>query len=234
MKKLLPLGALMALACLGQAAQADDNNIVRLGVTNINPHSSATDATGPFLLQPDSGVSLSVKSQTTLFFSYARKLNDTLELELALGSPPTHDVTAKLNPNIVPGYIVSAFQGQTIAQIRQIAPTVFLNYKFGEPSSRLRPFVGVGINYTNFDKRTSTATGNALNGGPTNIQLSDSWGLAAQAGLDYRINDKWSVHGSVATAQVKTTLTATTSGAARVMDITFHPVVVTVSVGYAF
>ncbi|MBV8618498.1 MAG: hypothetical protein JOY84_06540, partial [Curvibacter sp.] len=101
MKKLLPLGALLMLAGLGQSAQADDNNVFRLGISNINPHSSATDATGPFLLQPDSGVSLSVKSQSTLHFSYARKLSDKLDLELALGVPPTHDVTAKLNPNIV-------------------------------------------------------------------------------------------------------------------------------------
>jgi len=111
---------------------------------------------------------------------------------------------------------------------------VFLNYNFGDSSSALRPFVGVGVNYTKFDKRSSTSIGNSLNGGPTDIQLSDSWGLAAQVGLDYRINDKWSIHGSVATARVKTTLTATTAGAARVMDITFHPVVLTVAAGYRF
>ena len=151
-----------------------------------------------------------------------------------MGVPPTHDVAAKLNPAIVPGYIVSAYQGQTIAKIRQFAPTVFLNYSFGDSSSALRPFVGVGVNYTKFDKRSSTNIGNSLNGGPTDIQLSDSWGLAAQVGLEYRINDKWSLHGSLATARVKTTLTATTAGAARVMDITFHPVVLTMTAGYRF
>lgn len=230
-----PLLALACAALAAPAAQAQDgNNTFRIGYTEVQPHSSATDATGPFLLHPQSGVSLSVKNKSTLFFSYARKLDDRLEVELAMGLPPTHDVTAQLNPAIVPGYIVSGFQGQTIAKIRQFAPTVFLNYSFGDSSSALRPFVGVGVNYTKFDERTSTATGNALNGGPTDIQLKDSWGLAAQFGLDYRVNDKWSIHGAVSTARVKTTLTATTAGAGRTMDITFHPVVLTVAAGYRF
>ena len=178
---------LIALACApllwGSQATWTQDYTVRLGYSQVQPNSSATDATGPFLLQPQSGVSLTVKDQSTLFFSAARKLNDQLELELAMGIPPTHDVAAKLNPAIVPGYIVSAYQGQTIAKIRQFAPTVFLNYSFGDSSSALRPFVGVGVNYTKFDKRSSTSIGNSLNGGPTDIQLSDSWGLAAQVGL---------------------------------------------------
>ncbi|MDD0816172.1 outer membrane beta-barrel protein [Curvibacter sp. HBC28] len=225
----------LALAGLHTQAQAQSQDYtVRVGYSNIAPHSSASDATGPFLFKPNSGISLEVKNESTLFFSVARKIDDRFEVELALGLPPTHDVTAKLNPSIVPGYVVSAYQGQTIARIRQLAPTVFLNYSFGDSSSALRPFVGLGLNYTRFDERRSTPTGNSLNGGPTDIQLSDSWGLAAQVGLDYRINDKWSIHGSVATARVKTKLTATTAGAARVMDINFHPVVLTVAAGYRF
>jgi outer membrane protein len=234
MKKLLPISALLVLAAASQAALADEKNVVRIGYSNVAPHSSASDATGPFLLQPASGVSLTVQNQSTLFFSYARKIDDRFEVELAGGLPPTHDISAKLNPNIVPGYIVSAFQGQTIAKIRQFAPTVFVNYSFGEASSAFRPFVGLGVNYTKFDKRTSTSTGNALNGGPTDISLTDSWGLAAQVGADYKISEKWSIHGAISTARVKTTLTATTAGAARVMDINFHPVVVTISAAYRF
>jgi outer membrane protein len=227
------IAAALALAGLSTAASAQQNTL-RFGFTHVQPNSSATDATGPFLLGPPSGVSLTVQNQDTAFFSYARSINDNMEVELALGYPPTHDVTAKLNPAIVPGYIVSAFQGQVIAKVRQIAPTVFFNYKFGETQSTWRPFVGVGINYTRFDKRESTATGNALNGGPTDISLSDSWGLALQAGVSYRLSDKWSLNASVATAQVKTHLTATTAGAVRSIDIRFRPTVLTLSAGYSF
>ena len=66
---------------------------------------------------------------------------------------------------------------------KEVVGDLRLNYKFGDASSTWRPFVGVGVNYTKFDKRESTALGNQLNGGPTDIRLTDSWGLAAQAGL---------------------------------------------------
>ncbi|MEO6321371.1 MAG: OmpW family outer membrane protein, partial [Polaromonas sp.] len=48
-----------------------------------------------------------------------------------------------------------------------MSPSLFANYKFLEKTSPLRPFVGIGINYTQFDKTSSTAAGNAINGGPT-------------------------------------------------------------------
>ena len=91
--------------------------------------------------------------------------------------------------------------------------------------------MGAGINYTKFDKRESTAAGNQLNGGPTDIRLSDSWGLAAQAGVSYRLNDQWALNAAVATARVKTHRTATTAGQARKIDIRCRPTVLTVSAG---
>jgi len=92
----------------------------------------------------------------------------------------------------------------------------------------------LGLNYTKFDKRKSTAANNALNGGPADIRLSDSWGLAGQVGLSYRIDERWSVTGALATARVKSRLTTTTAGVQRNIDIRFHPVVFTVHLGYTF
>ena len=148
------------------------------------------------------------------------------------GLPPHPCFDRQLSPAL-PAHVL-AYQGQVLARVRQIAPTVFLNYKFGEPTSRWRPSVGLGINYTNFDKRTSTAAGNALNGGPTHISMSDSWGLAAQVGLSYRIDERWSIQGALMTARVKSRLTATTAGVPRTMDIRFRPAVFTLTAGYAF
>ena len=227
----------LALACLCGTASAQTSadwlkgTTIRGGITHIAPNSSATDAVGPFLPAPPAGVSLEVQNQSTLFFSVARDLSPNVEVELAMGYPPTHDVKAKLHglpPN------VQKLDGEVIAKIRQMAPTLFINYKFGEPGSTWRPFVGAGINYTKFDDRESTSAGNALNGGPTDIRLSDSWGLAAQAGVSYRLNDQWSLNAAVATARVKTHLTATTAGQARKIDIRFRPTVITLSAGYSF
>ena len=238
MKSLNTLTAsMLALACLGSGAASAQTEwlagtTVRMGYTHVAPNSSATEATGPLLPGPPSGVSLKVDNQSTLFFSLARDIDPNVEVELALGLPPTHDIRAQLSPAL-PAHIQN-LNGAVIAKVRQIAPTLFVNYKFGEASSAFRPFVGVGVNYTNFDKRESTALGNQLNGGPTDIRLTDSWGLAAQAGLSYRLSDKWSLNAAVATARVKTHLTATTAGQARKIDIRFRPTVFTLSAGYVF
>ena len=229
----------LALACLCSTTASAQTSAdwlkgttIRGGIAHVAPNSTATDAVGPFLPAPPAGVSLEVQNQSTLFFSVARDLTPHVEVELAMGFPPTHDVTAKLAPSL-PSH-VQVLNGQVIAKVRQVAPTLFFNYKFGDPGSTWRPFVGAGINYTKFDKRESTAAGNQLNGGPTDIRLSDSWGLAAQAGVSYRLNDQWALNAAVATARVKTHLTATTAGQARKIDIRFRPTVLTVSAGYVF
>ena len=54
------------------------------------------------------------------------------------------------------------------------------------PTSRVQPYVGVGINYTNF---FSVKTEGPLEG--TNLSLGDSWGLSAQVGVDVMISDSW-------------------------------------------
>ena len=229
----------LALACLCSTTASAQTSAdwlkgttIRGGIAHVAPNSTATDAVGPFLPAPPAGVSLEVQNQSTLFFSVARDLTPHVEVELAMGFPPTHDVTAKLAPSL-PSH-VQVLNGQVIAKVRQVAPTLFFNYKFGDPGSTWRPFVGAGINYTKFDKRESTAAGNQLNGGPTDIRLSDSWGLAAQAGVSYRLNDQWALNAAVATARVKTHLTATTAGQARKIDIRFRPTVFIVSAAYSF
>lgn len=221
-------GAALLALCGTAAAQIT----VRGGLAYVAPNSSATDARGPMLPGPPSGISIEVKDKATAFLSLAYELNPNMELELALGYPPTHDVNAKIASNLPPHIV--AFDGQKVAKVRQVAPTLFLNYKFGDANSQWRPFVGLGLNYTNFDKRTSTAANNALNGGPTDIRLTDSWGLAGQVGLSYRIDERWSVTGALVTARVKSRLTTTTGGVQRNIDIRFHPAVFTLHLGYTF
>lgn len=231
MKKMHSLVCAAALLAPCGAAMAQQY-FVRVGAVHISPNSIATDAVGPMVPPPPSGIGMQVQSASTLLFSVARSINDNLEVEFVAGYPPTHASTADLSPHL-PAHVL-AYQGLTLAKVRQIAPTVFLNYKFGAPTSRWRPSVGLGVNYTNFDKRTSTAAGNALNGGPTHIHMSDSWGLAAQIGLSYRVDERWTINAGLTTARVKTRMTATTAGVARTMDIRFRPAVFSLTAGYAF
>jgi outer membrane protein len=78
-----------------------------------------------------------------------------------------------------------------IGETKQLPPTVTLQYHF-DAGSRLHPYVGAGINYTNF---FSTKAKNTLDG--ASLDLSSSWGLAGELGLDYELGNDWMVGGQV-------------------------------------
>lgn len=223
----LMAGALLGTACGVASAQ---QNTIRFGFASVQPNSSASDVTGPFT---PAGLSLKVQDATTPMFSYVREINDQWDIEFALGVPPKHDIAIVVRNAALPAG-VQALNGQAGAQVTQVAPTLFATYKFLDKNSTLRPFVGVGINYTRFRPADSTAAGNTLNGGPTSLNLEDSIGLAMHAGATYRLGGPWSVTAAVTTAQVKTKLTTNTLGIVRTADITFHPVVFTMALGYSF
>lgn len=229
---LLSVAAVLALGCTSNSALAQATT-VKFGWVNVQPNSTASSVTGP--LTPVDALSLKVQDQSTAFFSVSRELNEQWEAELALGVPPTHDVAVvvldatKLPPS------VAAQNGVIGAKVRQVAPTIFANYKFGQRTSSVRPFIGVGVNFTSFDKADSTAANDAINGGATVLKLKDSAGLALQLGVSAKLgNGPWSLNGSWSTAQVKTKLTTNTLGVVRTADITFHPSVFCISLGYTF
>ena len=219
-----------ALAGLSSGAAMAQQNTIKLGVASVHPNSSASDVRGPFT---PSGISLNVENVTTPVFGYERAFDDNWSVEFALGAPPTHDVTLKVNNTAIPGS-AQALNGQVGARVRQVAPTVLINYRFLDGSSAIRPFIGAGINYTRFDKTQSTTNGNVLNGGATSLSLEDSVGLALQVGASYRLTKEWSLNAALATAQVKTKLTTNTLGIVRTADIKFRPAVLSLTVGYSF
>lgn len=129
---------------------------------------------------------------------------------------------------------VNKYDGVAVARVKQTAPTMFLNYKFFEPSASFRPYVGVGLNYTKF-KVTSTAAGNDLYGdGPVRISSSDSFGLAFQIGGSYKIDKNWSINAGWMTAAVRNDVVIRTNHTEERLFYRFHPSVFSATVGYSF
>ncbi|MGB7480865.1 MAG: OmpW family outer membrane protein [Burkholderiaceae bacterium] len=218
----LAVAAALGLASFAACAQ---QNTIKLGVAHISIHSRADNlsSNGPAFLTPQPA-GISVGDATTLLVSYVRKLDDHWDLDLEAGWPPTHNTYGV--GTLAPFGVIS--------KVKQAGPTLFINYNFGAPENRFRPFVGLGINYTRFYDGESTASGQLASGGPTKIELSDSWGPAAQVGASYKLADNWSVIGTIAVAQVKSDLTATTGSIRRTTTIDFRPVVYTLAIGYSF
>lgn len=224
------LGALsMLILFAGATARADDvpANSVRAGLEAVFYHTNADDLSGPYV---PPGVNLEAENLQTLYLAYVRRLSSHFAVELAMGYPPL----AKIKGS-GPAMLGSVpYNGQVISSARWIAPTAFLEYNFLSESSRWRPFIGVGVNYTTFYDRDSTVAGNAASGGPTRISLTSSVGAAGTAGIDYRFDGHWHMYGSYSISQVKTDLSANTAGIVRTSTINFAPQVLVVSVGYSF
>jgi outer membrane protein len=223
----LAVGAALALAASGAFADQAGPNDVRLGMYFVHYEADASDISGPYA---PPGLNVHLDNVETLYVAYVRSLSSHIDAELAFGYPPLTKTEGR-----GPATLGSVpYNGQVISTARWVAPTLLLEYVFGSPSSRLRPYVGVGVNYTKFVNRQSTAAGNAASGGPTSISLTASVGPAATAGLSYEITDRWHVYASYSVAQVNSKLTADTAGILRTSEIHFWPNTLVISAGYSF
>ena len=203
---LLSAAALLSGGALAQA------NTVKAGVILYQPHARTSGITG---LGVPPGADATIGSATTALFTYEREIAPNMGIELVLGVPPTVKAQAS---GTVP------FLGEVLSA-KNVAPTVLVNYHFGAPGAMLRPYLGVGINYTRFTG-ASTPYG-------WRVSLSDSWGLAAQAGVDMALNKQWGLFASVGAAQVKSDLVAVGASVLR-SSIDFRPITYAAGVAYRF
>src|SRR3984957_3389489 len=221
--------AALVLGVYAAAATADEvpGNSARIGLYSVFYHVSADDLSGPYV---PPGANIDAKNVETLYLAYVRRLSPHFDVELAVGYPPLQKTVGK-----GPATLGSVpYDGQVIATARWLAPTLLVEYKFLSENSKLRPYIGVGVNYTTFYDRDSTAAGNAASGGPTKLSLTSSVGPVVTGGVTYRISERWAAHASYTISQVKTNLSADTDGAIRTSRISFGPQVLVISAGYSF
>ncbi|MDP9066561.1 MAG: hypothetical protein M3O06_11945, partial [Pseudomonadota bacterium] len=69
------------------------------------------------------------------------------------------------------------------ARYRYAFPHQILDFGRSRRDDAVAPYVGVGVNYTTFYNRRSTAQGNAALGGPTRLLLTSSVGPAGTLSL---------------------------------------------------
>jgi len=111
---------------------------------------------------------------------------------------------------------------------------VLLDYRFGNASSTLRPYVGIGFNYTRFYDLDSTPAGDAANGGPTRVRLSRSFGPAGTVGVSYQITREINVVAAFSLARVNSNYRSDTAGVICTTEIYFNPRAFVVAAGYSF
>jgi|TARA_Y100001973_G_C5155612_1_gene310548 outer membrane protein len=226
--------AVMAAAPAVQAYEAGDF-IGRVGVVTVDPDSSSSNLNSNALGELD-GAKVSVDSNTQLGLTVSYMFTDQIALGILGATPFKHNIEGD-------GSILGG--AGKLAETKQLPPTITLQY-FPMPSgSKFQPYVGVGVNYTNFfeEKTTQTLTDTyatlASGVDRTDIELDDSFGLAAEIGLDYMVTDNIGVNAAIWYADIDTEATinayaGNTKADTSTIDVDIDPWVYMVGLSYKF
>ena len=195
----------VALACAvvvpaAQAQTKEGNFVVRLRALHLD--SANKDTTGL-------GLSVNNKTFPELDISYFFSPN--FAAELILTYPQKHTLYSN---------------GSEIGTLKHLPPT--LTFQYHMPLGAFRPYVGLGLNATNFsDVQFAPAVVAALQ---PNVKRM-SYGAAAQIGADVALGGGWLLNFDVKKVQIKTTVYA---GTAEAGTFKVDPLLVSVGFGKRF
>lgn len=168
--KTLCIAAAAALAVVSPvAAQQAGDWTVGLGLANVNPKSDNGTLAG-------GTVPVSIGDNTRPSITVEYFIRDNIGVELLGALPFKHSIKSN---------------GTEIGTVKHLPPVVSLQYHF-DATPQLKPFVGVGVNFTGFYDAESRGP---LDG--NDLRVKNSWGLAAHLGADYWINDRSAVRADV-------------------------------------
>lgn len=237
MKKTLTMALLVALAGSTVPAFAYQQGDwgVRLGAATVDPDTDSDTVNLPTGLE----AVVRAKDDTQLGLIPFYMVTDTWAVEVLAATPFDHDMRAH-GQGAIAGVRLDA------ASTKHLPPTVSLQWHPRGGKEGWQPYVGVGLNYTYFFDEDvdgdlvallGDLTGGAVN--DANLDVDDSWGLAAQAGLDIPLSDNLSVNLGLWYIDINTTavITAKADGvtAAKVkFDVELDPWVYNVGIAYKF
>ena len=155
---------LATLLCACTGAVHAGDWTVKLGAHNVDPKSNNGTLAGTL------DVDVSNNARPSIMLEYLWTPNWGFEILAAV--PFEHDVDV---------------DGTRIASLTHLPPTFTLQYHFN-PEGSVSPYLGAGFNYTFiYDEETH----GPIDG--SRIELDNSFGLAAHAGIDFKVNDRWSL-----------------------------------------
>ncbi len=223
----LAVGALSAVPAFA-------NLSVNVGAITVAPNdsSSTLNVVESVAGLPAGSTQVAVNNNTQLGLTIDYKFNNNWTAELIAATPFSHDVNVK----------GSAIDGLDVGSTKHLPPTLVAQYHFDIGNSNIDPFVGVGLNYTKFfDSSASSTLKSTLQAlkvttasDDVDLELDDSFGLALQAGFNYKLNDHWGAHFMVSKIDIDTEANVTVNGnSIQKVDVQIDPIVVMVGVRYS-
>jgi outer membrane protein len=236
MKKALTMAlvaaAVTAASVGAQAYQAGDW-IIRVGATTVDPDTDS-DAieipTEPPTVLPNG---VDVDDDTQLGIIPVWMVEDNFGIELLLATPFEHDISLEDAP-------VDA--GST----KHLPQTLSLQWYPRGGKDGWQPYIGLGVNYTYFfdedvDNELKGALEDILGTGlaKADLNLDDSFGLAAQAGVDIPFGEHWAFNAGIWYLDIDTTakVKVRTEGGANAtvkFDVDIDPWVYNIGIAYKF
>ncbi|MGY8829622.1 MAG: OmpW/AlkL family protein [Pseudomonadales bacterium] len=224
MRTSLFTASLLALAIAAPLAHAHQTGdiIVRAGAITVDPQESSSDIWVGALGTDVAGTKATLDSDTQLGLNFAYMLTNNIGIELLAATPFSHNVGVKG---------LGGLDGN-LGELKHLPPTLSVVYYPLDSSSAFQPYVGAGINYTWFfdTKLSSEAEGKGFSG----LDMKDSWGLAAQVGMDYMLTDNIMLNAQVRYIDIETTGTTNFGGSKVKVDVDVDPFVYMVGLGYKF
>lgn len=228
MNKSLLSASLVALALstplVAQAHEPGDF-IVRAGAARVVPNEDS----GNVKLDGAkvSGTKATVDNSTQLGLTFAYMITNHIGVELLAATPFSHTVSVK--------GLGAGLDGK-LADVKQLPPTLSLQYYPMDSASKFQPYVGVGLNYTKFFD--TDLSGTRKQEGFSNLKLKDSVGFAGQVGMDYMLTDRIMLNASVWYIDIDTKASVDGPSALSVgktkVNVDIDPWVYMVGVGYKF
>lgn len=221
-KVILTLGIAWIAFSQNIAAFEKGDFLVRGGTATVSPNDSTSDVdVGGNSL----GFGLNVQKDTQLGLTFSYFLTDKISIEVLASTPFNHDIDFGVDNPIS--------TGGKLGDIKHLPPTLSLNYYLNDPSSNFQPYLGAGINYMIFfDEEFSSANEAA---GLDDLELENVFGLALQAGIDYKLNDKFYANATARWIDVNTEADFNLNGTNGSVDrVEIDPWVFAFSVGYVF
>ncbi len=194
--------------------------VAGLLVLAINGNALAQEAgdwkirSGPYVVDPksDNNDTVNVDAGAALGINFTYFFNENWAFEVLAATPFSHDI------NLNDG-------GAEVGETKHLPPTFSLQYHF-QLGNAFKPYVGLGVNYTLFfDEELSGPLAGA------DLSLDNSFGLAAQLGADYDLNDRWSLGANVRWIDIDAEAEVNGVG---IGDVEVDPIVYGITLGYRF
>jgi outer membrane protein len=227
MKKALSMAFVIAMAGNSVATQAYEAGdwILRAGATTVAPDESSDSIVIP--TEPATVLKgVKVSNDTQLGIIPAYMITDSWGLELLLATPFEHDVD-------IAGTNLSA------GSIKHLPPTLSLQWYPRGGSSGWQPYLGVGLNYTviydeKVDQDLKAALGALIGAEKVELELEDSFGFSAQAGVDIPLSEHWGLNAGVWYIDIESSAEIKTDVGAVKFDVDIDPWVYNIGIAYKF